>query len=437
MKNSLRYSASHRPNWDSGAGSAITRPMCARLSGRRLWGLIRTALLFAALPLSLTTSRVDEQRAFAAPAQDQRSDDFVHADGSQFRLHGHPYFVAGVNNHYLTFGSKQEIRRVLDDAVAMHANVVRTFLQPVIGSPDGSTPTIWNWQQNEESSNLGVHGVYLLYWDSQRREMKIHPGPNGMRRVDFLLAEAAKHHLKLLIAFLDFWSFTGGAQQMRAWYGSHDKYHFFFVDSRTRADYRVWVKTVIERRNTITGVRYRDDPTIFAWELMNEPEIRPASLRQVWIGEMARYVKSLDPYHMVTSGLANVADRLADRSVADVDFLEWHGYPAYYNLTTNRFNTIISEFCQEGHDSGKPVLLEEFGYARSNADQAEVYRKWLRTIQNDPDCAGWLVWRLVSRQDNGRFPRDDYDKFDIHNDGGPTWRVLREAAQALRAKSKD
>lgn len=45
--------------------------------------------------------------------------------------------MAGVNNHYLTFGSSAEVTRVLDDATAMGANVVRTFLQPVIGSLDG------------------------------------------------------------------------------------------------------------------------------------------------------------------------------------------------------------------------------------------------------------------------------------------------------------
>ncbi|TIV12476.1 MAG: beta-mannosidase, partial [Mesorhizobium sp.] len=74
---------------------------------------------------------------------------------------------------YLTFGSHNEVTRVLDDAVAMGANVARVFLQPVIGSLDGSVPTIWNWRLEGETSNLAVNGTYLLYWDPSQNSMAI------------------------------------------------------------------------------------------------------------------------------------------------------------------------------------------------------------------------------------------------------------------------
>lgn len=31
------------------------------------------------------------------------------------------------------------------------------------------------------------------------------------------------------------------------------------------------LQTILTRKNSITGIQYRDDPTIFGWELMNEP----------------------------------------------------------------------------------------------------------------------------------------------------------------------
>jgi len=360
---------------------------------------------------------------------------FVGVSEGRFIHDGRRFDIAGVNNHYLTFGSAAEVTRVLDDAVALRANVVRTFIQPVIGSLDGrSVPTIWDWKRQADASNLGVDGAYMLYWDVPRREMGINDGADGLQRLDFVLAEAAKRDLKLIIAFLDFWAYTGGAQQMRAWYGSDERSTFFFADPRTKQNYKDWIRHVLDRVNTITGVRYKDDPVILAWELMNEPEIRPPSLRDSWLAEMASYVKSLDPRHLLASGRANVRERLADIGIAEFDFGVWHGYPRHANLAPTQLEALIDAFCEIGRMHRKPVVLEEFGFARSNPDQAEVYRSWLQAVHRNPACGGWLVWRLVSRQDSGRFPDDPHDQFDIHNDGGDTWNVLKEAAVALRAR---
>ena len=353
---------------------------------------------------------------------------FIKTQGTHFTLNGRPFFVAGVNNHYLTFGSQDEVTRVLDDAVAMGANVVRTFLQPVIGSLDGSMATIWNWRLEADASDLAVKGTYLLYWDDREGGMAINDGANGMQKVDFLIAEAGKRRLRLIIAFMDFWAYTGGSQQMRAWYGSQDESGFFFRDARTRRDYMTWVRHVVQRVNVLTGIVYRDDPTIMAWELMNEGNARPESLRLAWTAEMSAYVKFLDPNHLVSSGHANVSDKLSDLTIPTLDFGTWHGYPLYYNLTVKQFGDMIAEFCQLAVRNRKPVLLEEFGYARSNPDSAEAYAMWLDRLGRDPDCAGWLVWRLVSRQDSGNFPVDEHDRFDIRNDGSTIWNIFKAAA---------
>jgi len=47
----------------------------------------------------------------------------------------------------------------------------------------------------------------------------------------------------------------------------------------------------------------------------------------------------------------------------------------------------------------------------------------------DPNCAGW---RLASPQDDGQYPKDWYDQFDVHRDGGQTWQVPSNAAHLGR-----
>ncbi|MER8887369.1 cellulase family glycosylhydrolase [Mesorhizobium sp. M0590] len=396
----------------------------AKKSGLRNGG--RRVLVLALLCVPAAVSAADN----LAPAS------FIKTSGTEFKVDGRPFFLTGVNSFSVTFGSKDEVIRLFDDAVAMGANVVRIILQPVIGSRDGSTTTIWNWRLEADASDLAVRGMYLLSWDPRENRMAINDGANGMQKIDFLIAEAGKRHLRLIIAFLDFWAYTGGVQQMRAWYGSRDESTFFFNDPRTKRDYRTWVRHVVRRVNPLTGLAYRDDPTIMAWELMNEGNARPEALRLAWTAEMSAYVKSLDSNHLVSSGHANVSEKLSDLMIPTLDFGTWHGYPLYYNLTVQEFNDLITEFCQLAGRANKPVLLEEFGYARSNRDFRDAYEKWLDTLTRDPNCAGWIVWRLASRQDSGRYPVDEYDQFDIRNDGSAIWNTLK-AATARAARTRE
>ena len=166
-----------------------------------------------------------------------------------------------------------------------------------------------------------------------------------------------------------------------------------------------------------------------AWDLANEPNIEPPALMRSWEDDMARFVKLIDPNHLVTSGRANMNVSNTDFDVRALDFLTWHGYPSYLGIPASQFDQAISAHCAAGRAPGKPVLLEEFGNSRNDGNQAAIYAKWLNTIEMEPDCAGWVVWRVVSRQDDGAYPADNVDGFDIHNDGGASWLVLQKAAR--------
>src|SRR6478609_11518204 len=107
---------------------------------------------------------------------------FVTTQGTSFMLDGRTFRVAGVNNHYLAYASRDEVIRVLDDAVAMNANVVRTFVTPIIGSGDGRMQTIWKWRSPADASNLGVRGAWMAAWDPDKSAMVINQGPNGLEK---------------------------------------------------------------------------------------------------------------------------------------------------------------------------------------------------------------------------------------------------------------
>jgi hypothetical protein len=49
------------------------------------------------------------------------------------------------------------------------------------------------------------------------------------------------------------------------------RHALFFTDPSCRAMYRAHVAALAGRRNSVTGSLYRDDPTIMAWDLVNEP----------------------------------------------------------------------------------------------------------------------------------------------------------------------
>jgi mannan endo-1,4-beta-mannosidase len=381
---------------------------------------------------------------------------FVRARGTGFVLDGRPFRVAGANNHYLGWGSRAEVDDVLGTARAMGFNVVRSIMSCVIGSLDGVTrPPVWNWRSTDDSSNLGVHGVHLMYWDAARNTWAWNDSSvDGLGRWDYVIYRASQLGLRLNISLLDFWQFTGGAQQIVSWlvpgYNPDTDVRrgtLFFSSPVTRAIYKQWVAHVLTRVNGITGVRYRDDPAIFAWDLMNEPEIddtaRDAAgmpLARSWLTEMAAHVRSLDPNHLVTSGDEGFFDRFgvldasAELALPGLDFGSWHLYPDTYRLSQAQALDLVRRHGAAAAAAGRPVLLQEFGYGFQHPDQPEVYQSWLRTLAGDPNSAGWIFWRLVGRVQRPptrRFPGAENDPLGGYAaDNGEHFDIIHSATAA-------
>src|SRR6202012_5964228 len=91
---------------------------------------------------------------------------------------------------------------------------------------------------------------------------------DAMVMLDEALAAANRHGVRLIIPFVDNASWWGGIQELAGFRGKSR--NEFFTDPELRDDYKRLVTTVLNRVNTKTGTRYKDDKAVLAWELGNE-----------------------------------------------------------------------------------------------------------------------------------------------------------------------
>lgn len=94
--------------------------------------------------------------------------------------------------------------------------------------------------------------------------------------MDLVVAEARRNGIRLLLSLANNLQDYGGKMQYVKWaleqgISSSSSNDSFFFDPSIRGYFKIYIKTLLTRKNHLTGVEYRDDPTIFGWELMNEP----------------------------------------------------------------------------------------------------------------------------------------------------------------------
>ncbi|KAJ6956779.1 hypothetical protein NC652_007748 [Populus alba x Populus x berolinensis] len=162
-------------------------------------------------------------------------------------------------------------------------------------------------------------------------------------------AEARKYGIYLILSLVNNFKDYGGRSQYVEWARERDQQlsddDEFYTNSVVKEYYKNHVEAVLTRINSITGVAYKDDPTIFAWELINEPRSNDTSgkLIQEWVNEMAAHVKSIDNYHLLQIGLEGFygdskkasnpgsylfgTDFISNNQIPQIDFATIHLYP--------------------------------------------------------------------------------------------------------------
>lgn len=219
--------------------------------------------------------------------------------------------------------------------------------------------------------------------------------------LDYLLAEMGRRQMRAVLCLTNFWSWSGGMAQYLAWNGAgpipeplapggtfhaYQEYTSqFYVTEAAIADYERHLRFIVERVNAYSGLAYRDDPTIMAWELANEPRgMERAEAFRAWIDHTAGMIKSLDENHLVTTGsegdtpLAtyNGMDFVADHRSPHIDYATIHVWvenwlwfdPRNAAQTYSRAEVLALDYVRSHAERtrtlGKPLVLEEFGMAR-------------------------------------------------------------------------
>jgi len=266
---------------------------------------------------------------------------FVRANGTRFTLGGSPHRVAGTNMWYAAYlgaaapvGNRDRLKRELDRLAGLGIDNVR-----ILGSSEFSP------------LKNSVRPTF--------RNRSSHFNETLLRGLDHALAEMAKRNLTAVIYLTNFWEWSGGMMTYLYWTNGgryinmNDPAHpwpefpdmsseFYGHASAVRM-FDQYVRAVVGRRNTITGRLYRDDPTIFSWQLANEP--RPGGSDEAghkhmkaylaWIDGTARLIKSIDPNHMVSTGSEGTQGCINDAQCV----IDAHSSPAvdYVNAGTIEF----------------------------------------------------------------------------------------------------
>lgn len=368
-------------------------------------------------------------RARAAPGNRSAGAKFVGVRSTSFVLDGKPFHFLGANAAVMHGPTeRREYRRTLGAARADGLAVVR----------------VWA---------MGEGPVKASRWF--RRWHLFRAGPKGWipaapRHLDKVLAEARRLGLRVILTLANNWSAYGGVPQYLRWarlgtatYGALDR---FFTDARTRRWYRQHVLRLVNRRSTVTGLRYGDDPTIMAWELFNESGVTTGGFapRRKLIRRVAGLIRTHAPKQLVSAGvtgyatLARRAEWLKVCRLREVDFCDAHLYPEEsWRLRRPRdLDETIDDRVQLAHHvARKPIIFGEFGFTEGIVKRKELGRRsqrwwvsrFLRRVRFN-GASGALIWLyLPHSKSKRRFPVWVDRKRSL-----PLRRVLRRWAARFR-----
>lgn len=329
-------------------------------------------------------------------AQTEHNGEFVRREGGRLTLGGETFRYSGPNIEWLGlegygpldpagphYPSHFEVDDALDTAKMMGARVVR-------------------------SQTMG---------DSIDCDLCIEPklgefNQEAFRQLDYVLKAAHDRGLRLVVTLVGDCAFCkeSGAGEYFKDRGAAASYRIFFSDPAIIARFEKHIEALLNHKNSLTGVVYKDDPTIMAWEDCNACAYMVAMtggdavpLVVKWVDTIGAFVKSIDKKHLYQedSGIFQLDKSGAVLDSKTADIITSGLYPHWQAFAMGEVSTADTspKQAETVTSHGKVFVVNEFGWDVTDWATPGDLEKVLTAMTKAPKISGDLYWALQAHLD--------------------------------------
>jgi len=212
----------------------------------------------------------------------------------------------------------------------------------------------------------------------------------GFRALDQVLATANELGIRIFIPITNQFPWHGGIAALSALRGIDpgSRQVNFYTSDVLQEDYKAIVDYITQRTNTITGVQYKDDPTIAAWVFGNEI----SNATNDWLTEMAAHFKDVAPNQLTMQhnySNSQLAYLLAEPNIDIIATSSYDNYSGSSPATVrSRARAIVPT---------KPYIQFEFGFAATDTIEQ------ITNILIEEGAVGGQLWGLRPHNRDGGF----------------------------------